>query len=123
MTGPAKDNPAFDQLRVANELKKGRIFISPAGVRCVWLRHDLGKLQKHLKALEAKMAQENLILTESRRVSKARKKAEAEECGEIEIEPFGLSGSTGNVLCGDPTGSGKDSLADFHRHLHQSSLC
>ncbi len=37
----AFENPAFGQLRVSNELKKRGIFVSPGGVRSIWLRHDL----------------------------------------------------------------------------------
>ena len=57
--------PGWGQVRAANELKKQGVFISAAGVRCVWLRHDLENIKKRLKALAAKSQQDGLILSES----------------------------------------------------------
>ena len=89
----AYQQPAYGQLRVSNELKRQGIFVSPGGVRSIWLRHDLATFKGRLKALEAKMAQESLILTESQLAALERAKEEKEAHGEIETEHPGYLGA------------------------------
>jgi transposase len=52
--------PAHGQLRTSNELRKKGVFVSPSGVRSVWLRHNLESFKKRLAALEKKSAEEGL---------------------------------------------------------------
>ena len=61
----AFEYPAYGQQRASNELKKKGVFISPAGIRCVWLRNGLETFDKRLKVLEKHAAQDGLILTEA----------------------------------------------------------
>lgn len=57
----ATEQPAHGQVRASNELRKRGVFISPGGVRSVWLRHNLATFKDRLRVLEEKMAKEGLI--------------------------------------------------------------
>lgn len=103
----ATENPAFGQVRVSNELKKEGVFISPAGVRCVWSRNDLETFKKRLKALEAKVAQEGLVLTEAQVVALEKAKEEKVSKGEIETYHPGYLGSQDTYYVGNIKGVGR----------------
>jgi hypothetical protein len=61
----ALEQPTWGQVRVANEVRKRAVTLSPAGMRCVWMRHGLRSTKERLRALEAKAAQDGVLLTES----------------------------------------------------------
>jgi hypothetical protein len=107
VVGFALEQPAYGQVRVANELKKRAISVSPAGVRTIWLRHDLQTFQLRLKALSAKVAQEGIILTEDQVRALEKAKLEKEAHGEIETEHPGYLGSQDTYYVGNLKGVGR----------------
>ena len=99
--------PAHGQVRASNELRKEGIFISPSGVRSVWLRHDLASMKQRLRALEQKSAEEGIVLTEPQVQALERKKHDDEACGEIETYHPGCLGSQDTFYVGTIKGVGR----------------
>jgi transposase InsO family protein len=121
----ALEQPAFGQVRVANELRKQGLSVSPAGVRSVWQRHKLERFSLRLAALEKKVAAEGLILTEAQLVALERKKLEDQSVGEIETAHPGYLGSQDTFYVGTFKGVGRvyqQTFVDTYSKVAQAKL-
>jgi hypothetical protein len=89
----AIESPACGQVRVSNELRKHGLFVSPSGVRCVWLRHDLARFKQRLVVLERKIAGDGGMVSPKPRWRRWNASEDELACGEIEIIHPGYLGS------------------------------
>ena len=103
----AINQPAHGQHRTSNELRKQGIFVSGSGVRSIWVRHGVENFKKRLQALEAKVAAEGILLTDSQIAALERKKLDEEACGEIETHHPGYLGSQDTFYVGNLKGVGR----------------
>jgi transposase InsO family protein len=103
----AIENPSLGQLRASQELSQRGIMISASGVRSIWLRNDLESLKKRLKALETKVAQDGILLTEEQLQILEKAKLEKEAHGEIETEHPGYLGAQDTYFVGTMKGVGR----------------
>ena len=103
----AVEYPAHGQARASNELRKKGIFISGSGVRSVWLRNNLENFKKRLKALEEKVANDGIILSDAQVAALEKKKHDDEACGEIETAHPGYLGSQDTFYVGNLKGVGR----------------
>jgi len=123
--GSATDFPAYGQVRTSNELRKQGVFVSPSGVRSIWLRHDLANFKARLKALEAKIAEDGVVLTEAQVIALEKKKHDDEACGEIETAHPGYLGSQDTFYVGTLKGVGRiyqQTYVDTYCKIAQAKL-
>ena len=103
----AIEQPAWGQVRISEAVKRQGLSISPAGVRCVWQRHDLTSIKHRLKALEAKVAQDGILLTEAQIAALEKAKADKEAHGEFDSECPGYCGAQDTFYVGTLKGVGR----------------
>ncbi len=101
------EQPSWGQVRMSNELRKHGTFLSPCGVRSVWLRHGLETTKKRLALLEKKAAEEGLVFTEAQVVALEKKREESVASGEIETHHPGYLGSQDTFYVGTLKGVGR----------------
>lgn len=121
----AIEQPAHAQVRVSNELRKRGTFISPSGVRSIWLRNGIENFKLRLKALEAKVAETGAILTDAQIAALEKKAQDDEVAGEIETAHPGYLGSQDTFYVGTLKGVGRvyqQTFIDTYSKVAQAKL-
>ncbi len=99
--------PVHGQKCAGNGLRRIGVFVSPSGIRSIWLRHGPACFKDQLKPLKAYIAETGEVLTESQLQALKRKKAEQEAHGKIEAKHPGYLGSQDTFYVGTLKGVGR----------------
>lgn len=119
------DNPGHGQKRVSDELMKKGLLVPSSTVRTILMRNDMETKQKRLKALEAKVAQEGIVLTEEQKIMLEKSRSNRETFGEIETEHPGFLGCQDTFYVGTLKGVGRvyqQTFLDSYSRYAQAKL-
>jgi transposase InsO family protein len=103
----ALEQPAHGQVRASNELRRRGVFVSPSGVRSIWMRHELASFKQRLSVLEKQVAEQGIVLTEAQVAALEKKREDDESSGEIETAHPGYLGSQDTFYVGTIKGVGR----------------
>lgn len=115
--------PAHGHTRASNELRQRGYSISPSGVRSVWLRQGLACFKDRLKALEAKVAQEGIVLSEAQVAALEKKQQDELNHGEIDTAHPGYLGSQDTFYVGTLKGVGRIYQQTFVDTYSKVAIC
>ena len=121
----AIEYPAHGQHRTSNELRKRGIFVSGSGVRSIWLRHHLANFKDRLNALETKIANEGILLSDVQIAALEKKKQDDIASGEIETMHPGYLGAQDTFYVGNLKGVGRiyqQTFIDTHSKVAHCKL-
>lgn len=99
--------PAWGKARVADELRQRGLLVSPAGVRSVWMRHDLQTRKLRIAALEAKRAQDGVVPTAAQWLALEKASLHETPPDPWESKYPGQRGTQDAFYVGSPEGPGR----------------